>query len=267
MKHIALYLAGWVSISHAQAQQTVQAQETSLKAELRGRVTTLTETPLAGVEVTILRDALSATTDTAGRFLLRAVSPGKHMVRVRRIGFLPQYLSVTLRAGERREVAIVLAPGVYQLPDIETSELPSKPIEYAYTTKYDEFFRRQRIGLGHYISRQDIDRKSAGETADLLMGIPGVVVIPGAPGIRRTSVRIRTCQKVSVWLDGVELQTYGSNGGSSIGRSKELEDATAELLDRILPIQIEMIEVYAGPAQMPAEAVGNSCAAIMIWTR
>lgn len=42
---------------------------------------------------------------------------------------------------------------------------------------------------------------------------------------------------------------------------------TGEMLQRILPSQIEMIEVYVGPAQMPAEALGNSCAAIMIWTR
>ena len=42
---------------------------------------------------------------------------------------------------------------------------------------------------------------------------------------------------------------------------------TGEMLDRLIPLQIEFIEVYSGPSQMPAEAVGNSCAAIMIWTR
>ena len=31
--------------------------------------------------------------------------------------------------------------------------------------------------------------------------------------------------------------------------------------------QIEMIEVYTSPARGQAEFVGNSCGAIMIWTR
>jgi hypothetical protein len=226
----------------------------------------------------LLGDSATAITDREGRFVLRGISPGKHLIRVRRIGFLPQYLNASFGSGEQREVIIVLAPGAYQLPDVETSALPSKPIEYAYTTKYDEFFRRQRIGLGYYITRQDIDRRMASETSSLLMGVPGVWVIPGAPGITPNSVRVRTCEKTGVWVDGVELRSLGGAihqiplGGSRAGRRGEGLPATpgeytGEMLDRLIPLQIEMIEVYTGPARMPAETVGNSCAAIMIWTR
>lgn len=35
----------------------------------------------------------------------------------------------------------------------------------------------------------------------------------------------------------------------------------------LTPAQVEMIEVYTGPAQMPAEFLDDSCAAIAIWTR
>lgn len=187
-------------------------------------------------------------------------------------------LSATLRPGEQREVAIVLLPGAYQLPEVEVTAAATKPIEYAYTSKYDEFFRRQRIGLGHYLTRKDIDRRMASETAQLLMGVPGVFVIPGTPGIRPSSVRLRTCEKASVWVDGVELKEYGAAryapginaariGSPSGSGMPSLGESLGLLLERILPIQIEMIEVYTGPAQMPAETVGNSCAAIVIWTR
>lgn len=30
---------------------------------------------------------------------------------------------------------------------------------------------------------------------------------------------------------------------------------------------IEAVEVYRGPTELPAEAVGNGCAAIFVWTR
>ena len=256
---------------------TASAQGTRT-TELRGRVVSRTEAPLGGAEVRILGDSVSATTDSAGRFVLRQVPLGARTVLVRRIGFQPQYLSSVFHPGEHTEVTIVLAPGAYQLPEVEVNAAPSKPLEYAYTTKYDEFFRRQRIGLGQYITRKDIDRRMAAETSQLLMGMRGVLVLPGAPGIRPNSVRLRTCDKASVWVDGVEVRP--SRGVTYQFLPTEMRPArrfsgdpatpgevTGEMLDRLIPLQIEMIEVYTGPAQMPAETVGNSCAAIMIWTR
>ena len=247
------------------------------QAELSGRVTSRTGVPLSGVELTVLRDSTMVTTDSAGRFVLRP-RPGDLVIRVRRIGYLPQYLSASLRAGEKQEVTIAMVAGAYQLPEVEVIATAFKPIEYGYTMKYDEFFRRKHVGLGHYISREDIDRRMASETSQLLMGIPGVRVIPGAPGVKPSSVRLRTCERTSVWVDGVELKSLQGAihqvpfGGARPGRRMAGDPATpgeftGELLERLVPLQIEMIEVYTGPSQMPAEAVGNSCAAIMIWTR
>jgi hypothetical protein len=38
-------------------------------------------------------------------------------------------------------------------------------------------------------------------------------------------------------------------------------------LDRLLPSQTELMELYRGPAEMPAEFLDDSCAAIVISTR
>jgi hypothetical protein len=38
-------------------------------------------------------------------------------------------------------------------------------------------------------------------------------------------------------------------------------------LDDVLPSQIEAMEIFRGPAEMPAEFLDDSCAAIAIWTR
>ncbi len=40
-----------------------------------------------------------------------------------------------------------------------------------------------------------------------------------------------------------------------------------EMLTRIAPNAIEMVEVYRGPGQIPGQFHWNGCAAIVIWTR
>jgi hypothetical protein len=38
-------------------------------------------------------------------------------------------------------------------------------------------------------------------------------------------------------------------------------------LSELNPSQIEAIEIYQGPSELPAEAKGMACAAIFIWLR
>lgn len=95
-------------------------------AELRGRVTSRTDVPLPGVELTVLRDSISVTTDADGRFVLRT-RPGDLVIRVRRIGYLPQYLSASVRPGEKREFTVAMTAGAYQLPEVEVNATAFKP--------------------------------------------------------------------------------------------------------------------------------------------
>ncbi|MGQ0702089.1 MAG: carboxypeptidase regulatory-like domain-containing protein [Gemmatimonadales bacterium] len=230
-------------------------------AEIRGRVVSRTQVPLPGAEIAVLRDSLSVGTDSGGRFVLQGIPPGEHVIRIRRIGFLPQYFAATLAAGERKDVLITLSPGAYQLPEVEVTERALKPIEYAWTTKYDDFFRRKAVGLGYYISRKDIDQKSASETTELLLGVPGLQVrLVGSPGLSPNEVSSTRCRDmISVWIDGWELRPDPGLRRQSL--------RVGSMLERIHPLQIEMIEVYTGPARGQAEFVGSSYCAIMIWTR
>lgn len=234
--------------------------------EIRGRVITRSEVPIPGAEVMVLGDSLSALTDSGGRFVLRGVSPGEHVIRVRRVGFRAEYLAATLAVGERKEVLIALRFSVYQLPEIEVTARLAKPIEYAWTTKYDDFFRRKRVGLGYYISRKDIDKKPATQTAELLVGVPGIWIRFGAPGLTPNGVKATRCKKMSVWVDGWELRP-DPIWNPMMGDPKNEAEQVGVLLERIIPLQIEMIEVYTSPSRMQAEFLGNSECAVVIWTR
>jgi hypothetical protein len=157
--------------------------------------------------------------------------------------------------------------GAYELPEIAVTARSAKPIEYAWTTRFDDFFRRQQVGLGHYISRADIDRKKPLRTPSLLHGIPGVRIRMRHMGMGGTDVWFRGCTRISVWVDGFK-QHYGVYDVEPPFDPGQLQAAiTGALVERLFPSQIEMIEVYTNPAEMPAEFLDDSCGAIAIWTR
>lgn len=58
---------------------------------------------------------------------------------------------------------------------------------------------------------------------------------------------------VAVYIDNVEKQRFKSEVEQVLG-SLHLSD-------------IEAIEVYRSPSELPMRAIGNACAAIFIWTR
>jgi len=220
---------------------------------LQGKVVTQTESPLPEVEVTILGLSRTALSDSAGRFDFGAVPSGDYVVRVRRIGFRGQHFSAHLEASRTKEVLIVMEAGAYELPDIQVTAHSLKPIEYGYTHKYDDFFRHRRVGLGFFKTRQQFERLNPLRTADILRGIPRVRVRYHAFG--DPEVWIEGCRRLAVWIDG-SLQYPGG-------------DVYDDRLERVHPSRVEMLEVYRGPAEMPAEAAAfaNNDCAIMIWTR
>lgn len=74
------------------------------------------------------------------------------------------------------------------------------------------------------------------------------------------------------------ISEFGALGQEEAGiRFRPKSDATnsgtpptaivGEMLDRIDPTQIELMEVYQGPGIIPGEFLDDSCAVIVIWTR
>ncbi|HEV8355860.1 MAG TPA: carboxypeptidase regulatory-like domain-containing protein [Gemmatimonadales bacterium] len=235
-------------------------------AELRGWVTTPSEIPVVGAEVTLLAISRTTVTDSSGRFVLVDLPAGEHVMRVRRIGFRGQWFTASLYPGERKEVTIVLEPGTFQLPEIEVTARNAKPVEYAYTHKFDDFFRRREVGLGKFITREDIERRRPLRTADILTGVRGVRVRFREQFGRSADVVITGCSAVSVWIDGAQ-QYFAEFYRKPVGPNDSTAIAVGDFLERVRPSEIEMVEVYRGPSEIPAEFLSGGCAAIVIWTR
>lgn len=252
----------------------------SPQGQITGVVTGTVGDVVDGAEIRLVGTTHSASSDAKGWFAIRGVPKGVYVVEVRRIGFRAQRLGASIDEAEVKEVRIILERGTYELPELTVTVRRLKPIEYGWTTRYDDFFRRKQVGLGAYIMRDQIDRRGAGRTPSLLAGVRGVRLKYRHLGVSGTDVEITGCSQVSVWIDGhkqryADVPRPGALNGPTrrvggLQHPVKLDNSgavTASHLERVLPSQIEMIEVYRGPAEMPAEFLDDSCAAIAVWTR
>jgi len=246
------------------AASAASAQTGSARSVIEGRVVGPTGTPIEDVEVLWQQGKRSVLTRADGGFNLVIPARGEVIVLVRRLGFNAQALRVDLTRSTLWRGEIVLQQGSFRLPDVEVTARYAKPAAYAGTAKFDDFFRRQRLGVGTYISREQIERSNAFHTIEILRGIPGVradihpVITDQAVSFARCSQRDPD-YNVTVWIDGQRIYPEGGSVASP--------KAVAEMIARISPTGIEMIEIYRGASQIPAEYHTDGCAAMVIWTR
>ena len=119
-----------------------------------------------------------------------------------------------------------------------------------------------------------------------LQSIPGVTVSSfqnpyGAPEVR---FRMARCPgeppNLAIYIDGLRVASFGKateNKGSELSglfrrepSRSTCEECTrmAEVLSSIRLSEIEFVEFYRGPGQIPAELErGDACAALVIWRK
>lgn len=242
------------------------AQADTTKTLVEGKVLDPVGTPLGQTEIVWQTDKRSVLSRADGSFSLSVPLRGPTVILVRRPGYNAQALRVDLSRGMWRGT-IVLEPGSFKLPDVEVEAKNAKPADYAGTTKYDGFFQRRKLGLGTFITRQDIERLNAFHTMELMRLVPGARVSIGPSGApNQMGLKIMRCAfKTTVWIDGALQQT--SIGGPDGGAFASPGADVAEVLSRLTPTNIEFIEVYRGAAQIPGAFHWDGDCVIAIWTR
>jgi len=210
------------------------------------------------VEVLVNGAEVQSTTSASGVFQLR-ILPSDSTVAFRRIGYRPLVVRIDPLPPGDDTLLVQLESVPIQLSEITVVGTATKPLRYAGTTKYDEVFLRRKIGLGTLVTREDIDSRFGFHTYELLQTIPGVRIWNGPP----KRIRFARCQEpggITVFVDGVRQLSDSSALGLG-------EEPVIETLSRINPSDIEMIEVFRGPSEIPGIYHWNGCAVIAIWTR
>jgi hypothetical protein len=228
-------------------------------------------------------DVLAKTIAGDGVFLVRAPEAGRYRLRVERIGYRTTVTEViSLEAATERHVKVRM--GVEAVPleplIVEAETTPEPPF-------LADIRRRAAMGFGKFVMREQLDQRAHEMVFGILGGVGGVRVGTTRFGdmfVRMASVttarslnsRPVTAQDEffnhnpcppALYLNGgpiwqPRIRTPGIPGDEApLGMIRTyLEERAGD---------VETIEVYRGPAEVPAEYGGTAarCGVIAVWLR
>jgi hypothetical protein len=195
-------------------------------ATVEGRVVRTDGTPVMGAAVGVLASNDSTATGDSGRFVLRNLTPGPHMLWVRGVGFRSTRVTLTLLAARTRSLTITVAPALHTLAPIVTTA--QYPAGYA-AVGLD---KRIQAGVGNILTDSQIEHRHAEKTTQLLQGVRGIHLRYYFDPDARIMSSEGGC--VSFVIDGIPQKAMTSH----------------DLDNLVSPDEIGVIEIYS-PAEAP----------------
>lgn len=226
---------------------SVKAQNSGVVA---GVVTDSAGAPVFGAEISLTGVASRALTDESGAFHFGDVPVGTATISVRRMGFAPYTMPVSIREANARveNLHVTLSPLATVLTPVLVG---SHRVEY--TGRLAGYYQRlEKHNGGYFITRDQIDRENPRMLSQLLLHVPGVTPYKGRAGSQGIRMRGRLCWPL-VWIDGTPMPAGDVD------------------LDAFAPQTIHGIELYLGSTTAPARFIlgraDNSCGTIVLWSR
>lgn len=221
--------------------------------------------PLAFVEVAVLdgnRMLARAISDQLGQFKVAIQQSGTFKVRATRIGYRA-FTSDDIAVDPDEDVRTELLLAVDAIP-VEPLRVTARArMESEYLASMG-FYDRQRAGIGHFLSRSQIEKRNAVVLSEVLSAVPGVKLMRADRGAQKRSEitfsrgmsSMRQCMP-AIFIDGALMRSGGNI------RPNELP-----LDEWVNPRDIEGIELYHGAAATPAIYNQQAqCGVVVIWTK
>lgn len=270
----------WLSVAACCLTAIALPAESSAQATmaaLSGIVVNEADEPVAGVELSVGRNDVTARTDSAGRFAFAAVPWGQVRLRARSLGFAPKDTLLLLQSGLAYAVRLRLVKFIPQLDTVQVQATLAygKPARYRHTGKFDDFYERRAKRPGTYFTREDIERSGRARVSDLLLMVPGITYQQRQSSASKTTgttahLRVARCVAPLIPLSGQS----GTGKEDPQYRwfalyldGQRITGDPMEVLGYLQTSEVETIEVYRGPSQLPLAAMGDACAAMFITTR
>ena len=204
--------------------------------------------PVRGASVEVIPELAEARTDSLGRFAITGMPAKRHLVRVRRVGYPPLFLSIDLSDNVSRSARIVMRQFAGQNLGLVVVHA-NRPVG-----RMAGFMQRaeKRTGWGKIFTAADIARSNPISTSDLF----------------RTTAGVRVAQ--DHFGRGVLLGRGGCIMALSINGFSTPQQSGVGIDDMVSTLDLAGAEVYNGMAGVPAELTlgpPNECGTVALWTR
>ncbi|MBX9928962.1 MAG: carboxypeptidase regulatory-like domain-containing protein [Gemmatimonadaceae bacterium] len=208
--------------------------------------------PLSGADVIHTADSRTVRSDSTGRYLFDSLPAGVVRLIVRARGFPVQPVAVALTPGEALEYNIAVDSAAFRAQGRGAQSLPQVNVNTTATARgrrYVDFERRRTTGRGHYLTAEEIEKNGYNNLQDAVRAMRGVNVECGGGGgcfIRMARAPMMCNPEYIV----------DENVNNFFGPTIAIRD-------------IEALEVYTGPSEVPGEFAGRNagCGVIVIWTK
>ena len=211
--------------------------------------------PVFDADVELGSSGLRTSTDRNGMFSFPDVPPGAEVMRIRHLAYEEQTRGLELESGKAYEVNGRISPDPIEVEGIEVTATSR-----TWFRRMDSLRGRMERGRrSDFVLAIDFERRGYPPLANALQEVPGVEV--SGSGVRRR-ITIPRCASPAnagepvIYLDGIKVHRPGSGNPMYV-------------LWEVSSLDLEAIEVYKGPASVPAEFSGSdaACGAIVIWTK
>ncbi len=194
--------------------------------------------------------------DSLGRFDIPNIPPGIVRFFVTAPQFPRANVTLAFASGEQMERVLELDSSSVAAPtdarrDTTPQALPQVNVEATPLPPQwlRDFERRRTTGRGHYVLREEIERRNYNRLSDVVQTMRGVTMDcgGGGSGCQIRMVRAPMQCYPEYWVDGQLNNAWGP----------------------VIPVRdIEALEVYTGPTDTPGEFAGRNsgCGTIVIWT-
>lgn len=230
-------------------------------AVLEGQVERPDGGPLAGALVEVEGTGDSSTTGDAGYFTIRGLPSGTHMLVVRSVGFEPISVVVELTRRATQHVVVAMMKAAYVLSPVVVQ---AQQLARGYQNV--GFSQRRRVGVGQFMTLDQITARHAEQFTDLFTNFHGIRLAYGGPA--------GTDVVASRGIDGCVVYVIDGMSFNQV--------VHGELDAMLLPNSLAGIEVYT-PPEVPEEFKVRSlpstnafgvpilgridCTTIVIWSK
>jgi hypothetical protein len=252
------------------------ATSLAAQARLTGTVRDTTGAAIAGVEVSVQGTSRTATTDRSGAFVLTGIPAGTSQVTVRRVGFAPQTTIMKFVDGDNALGVVVLTATPRELDTVRT--LDQRYREYPLLREFDE---NRKLGLGQFVTRQQLEMHRGGFMTPVFNQMRGVMMVRSTnvashAWIANSLQPTTSCTVLQDFNSGMEATTPVRDAACNycypavyLDNSPLAPPGVAANIGQFSPDQFEAIQVYLGAAEMPARYMSSrsGCGVIVLHTR